>query len=87
MDLWQDVTLVPETWGVSLSANILNPDEDFISASLWNGIMNFEMHALKKRKKKAILHTTYSERWNLLMGIYKIIKITDQNKYTLSAKS
>lgn len=58
MDLWQDVTLVPETWGVSLSANILNPDEDFISASLWNGIMNFEMTYIKKKKKKEVLKIT-----------------------------
>lgn len=55
MDLWQDVTLVPETWGISLSANILNPDEDFISTSLWNGIMNFEMDFKKEKKKKAVL--------------------------------
>lgn len=69
MDLWQDVTLVPETWGVSLSANILNPDEDFISASLWNGIMNFEMHALKKKKKKSYI--THYIQWEM--------KFTDGN--------
>lgn len=86
MDLWQDVTLVPETWGISLSANILNPDEDFISTSLWNGIMNFEMD-FKKEKKRKLYYSTYTERWNFPMEIYKIIKITDQNKYTLSANS
>lgn len=79
MDLWQDVTLVPETRGVSLSANILDPDEDFIRTSHWNGIMNFEMDTLKKKKKGKLYYMTYSERWNLLLGIYKIIKITDQN--------
>lgn len=48
--------------------------------------MNFEMDTLKK--KKTLYYTAYSERWNLLlMGIYKIIKITEQNKSTLSAKS
>lgn len=71
MDLWQYVALVPETWGVSLSANILNPDEDFISYSLWNGLMNFEV--MIHLEKKDVLHATYSERWNLVVGIYKII--------------
>lgn len=73
MALWQYIALVPETWGVSLSANILYPDEHFISYSLWNGLMNFELVIHLGKKKKDILYATYSERWNLVVGIYKII--------------
>lgn len=80
MDLWQYVALIPETWGVSLSANVVNPDEDFISCSLWNGLMNFEVVIHLEKK---IYCTTYSERWNLVVRIYEIIKKkTDQNKYS-----
>lgn len=43
MDLWQYVALEPETWEVCVAADILNPDEDFISCSLWNALMNFKV--------------------------------------------
>lgn len=67
MDLWQDVTLVPETWGISVSANILNPDESVISTSLWNGMINFEIDIFFF-KKKVILHNI---QWDM--------KFTDGN--------
>lgn len=61
MDLWQRVALVPETWGVSLSANILSPDEDFIIYSLWNGLMNFEVVIHLGKKIDCTLHTVRDE--------------------------
>lgn len=47
--------------GVSLSANILNPDEDFTSYSLWNGLMNFEVVTHLEKKIYCVLHTVRDE--------------------------
>lgn len=47
--------------GVSLSANILTPDEDFTSYSLWNGLMNFEVVTHLEKKIYCVLYTVGDE--------------------------